>query len=191
MLLGGVSNNITDHPSGIISALLTGPFPNTLCRDLPGVTSTEETTIPLLLIDTAGCGLFELEVEDEQSKGNPGTIVRKILLVRIDCLRSSASRGLGHCTSWATSQRCPPPEQVAGGRWGPQGALLIWEIISSVNPQAQGLWARTEWPQGHDDSVWFVGGHAGYLFPLQRPCCGLGQGGGSLRQMLYTSWQGK
>ncbi|KFO93163.1 DNA-binding protein SMUBP-2, partial [Buceros rhinoceros silvestris] len=45
-----------------------------LLRDLPGVTSTEETTIPLLLIDTAGCGLFELEVEDEQSKGNPGEV---------------------------------------------------------------------------------------------------------------------
>ncbi|NXL94262.1 SMBP2 protein, partial [Alectura lathami] len=45
-----------------------------LLRDLPGVTSTEETAIPLLLIDTAGCGLFELEVEDEQSKGNPGEV---------------------------------------------------------------------------------------------------------------------
>ncbi|XP_009989904.1 PREDICTED: DNA-binding protein SMUBP-2, partial [Tauraco erythrolophus] len=45
-----------------------------LLRDLPGVTSMEETTIPLLLIDTAGCGLFELEVEDEQSKGNPGEV---------------------------------------------------------------------------------------------------------------------
>ncbi|NXG59682.1 SMBP2 protein, partial [Hemiprocne comata] len=45
-----------------------------LLKDLPGVTSTEETTVPLLLIDTAGCGLFELEVEDEQSKGNPGEV---------------------------------------------------------------------------------------------------------------------
>ncbi|XP_026706235.1 DNA-binding protein SMUBP-2 [Athene cunicularia] len=45
-----------------------------LLKDLPGVTSTEETSIPLLLIDTAGCGLFELEVEDEQSKGNPGEV---------------------------------------------------------------------------------------------------------------------
>lgn len=34
--------------------------------------ATEETGIPLLLVDTAGCGLFELEEEDEQSKGNPG-----------------------------------------------------------------------------------------------------------------------
>ncbi|XP_010146897.1 PREDICTED: LOW QUALITY PROTEIN: DNA-binding protein SMUBP-2, partial [Eurypyga helias] len=45
-----------------------------LLRDLPGVTSTDETTIPLLLIDTAGCGLFELELEEEQSKGNPGEV---------------------------------------------------------------------------------------------------------------------
>ncbi|NXK87380.1 SMBP2 protein, partial [Formicarius rufipectus] len=45
-----------------------------LLRDLPGVSSTEETTIPLLLIDTAGCDLFELEEEDEQSKGNPGEV---------------------------------------------------------------------------------------------------------------------
>ncbi|XP_066407768.1 DNA-binding protein SMUBP-2 isoform X2 [Molothrus aeneus] len=45
-----------------------------LLRDLPGVCDTEETSIPLLLIDTAGCGLFELEVEDEQSKGNPGEV---------------------------------------------------------------------------------------------------------------------
>uniref|UniRef100_A0A8C5ITP1 DNA-binding protein SMUBP-2 n=1 Tax=Junco hyemalis TaxID=40217 RepID=A0A8C5ITP1_JUNHY len=45
-----------------------------LLRDLPGVTDTEETSTPLLLIDTAGCGLFELEVEDEQSKGNPGEV---------------------------------------------------------------------------------------------------------------------
>ncbi|XP_064369317.1 DNA-binding protein SMUBP-2 isoform X1 [Dromaius novaehollandiae] len=45
-----------------------------LLKDLPGVRPTEETTIPLLLIDTAGCGLFELEEEDEQSKGNPGEV---------------------------------------------------------------------------------------------------------------------
>ncbi|XP_065611447.1 DNA-binding protein SMUBP-2 [Cyrtonyx montezumae] len=45
-----------------------------LLRDLRGVTCTEETAIPLLLIDTAGCGLLELEVEDEQSKGNPGEV---------------------------------------------------------------------------------------------------------------------
>ncbi|XP_030416603.1 DNA-binding protein SMUBP-2 isoform X2 [Gopherus evgoodei] len=43
-------------------------------KDLPGVASTDETRIPLLLIDTAGCGLFELEVEDEQSKGNQGEV---------------------------------------------------------------------------------------------------------------------
>ncbi|XP_027625195.1 DNA-binding protein SMUBP-2 [Tupaia chinensis] len=45
-----------------------------LLRDLPGVATTEETGIPLLLVDTAGCGLFELEQEDDQSKGNPGEV---------------------------------------------------------------------------------------------------------------------
>ncbi|XP_072646366.1 DNA-binding protein SMUBP-2-like isoform X4 [Canis lupus baileyi] len=45
-----------------------------LLRDLPGVAATEETGIPLLLVDTAGCGLFELEDDDDQSKGNPGEV---------------------------------------------------------------------------------------------------------------------
>ncbi|XP_035395350.1 DNA-binding protein SMUBP-2 isoform X1 [Cygnus atratus] len=58
------SGRLTAHPS----------VAQHLLKDLPGVTSTEETTIPLLLIDTAGCGLLELEVEDEQSKGNPGEV---------------------------------------------------------------------------------------------------------------------
>ncbi|XP_018422671.1 PREDICTED: DNA-binding protein SMUBP-2, partial [Nanorana parkeri] len=45
-----------------------------LLKDLPGVALTEETSIPLLLIDTAHCGLFEMDIEDEQSKGNPGEV---------------------------------------------------------------------------------------------------------------------
>lgn len=32
----------------------------------------EETGASMLLIDTAGCGLNEMEVADEQSKGNEG-----------------------------------------------------------------------------------------------------------------------
>nr|XP_046251384.1 DNA-binding protein SMUBP-2 isoform X2 [Scatophagus argus] len=43
-------------------------------KDLPGVTCVEETCTPLLLIDTAGCGLTEMEVTDEQSKGNQGEV---------------------------------------------------------------------------------------------------------------------
>ncbi|XP_036391211.1 DNA-binding protein SMUBP-2 [Megalops cyprinoides] len=43
-----------------------------LLKDLPGVASVEETELPLLLIDTAGSGLFEMEDSDEQSKGNQG-----------------------------------------------------------------------------------------------------------------------
>nr|XP_040017952.1 DNA-binding protein SMUBP-2 isoform X4 [Gasterosteus aculeatus aculeatus] len=45
-----------------------------LLKDLPGVSCVEETSTPLLLIDTAGCGLSEMEVTDEQSKGNPGEV---------------------------------------------------------------------------------------------------------------------
>lgn len=45
-----------------------------LLKDLPGVANTEETSVPLLLIDTAGCGLLELDEEDSQSKGNPGEV---------------------------------------------------------------------------------------------------------------------
>ncbi|KAM4573807.1 DNA-binding protein SMUBP-2 [Odontesthes bonariensis] len=45
-----------------------------LLKDLPGVACVEETSTPLLLIDTAGCGLSEMEVPDEQSKGNQGEV---------------------------------------------------------------------------------------------------------------------
>ncbi|KAM7396863.1 hypothetical protein PAMP_019871 [Pampus punctatissimus] len=45
-----------------------------LLKDLPGVTCVEETSTPLLLIDTAGCGLSEMEVTDDQSKGNQGEV---------------------------------------------------------------------------------------------------------------------
>uniref|UniRef100_A0A673A3X9 DNA-binding protein SMUBP-2 n=1 Tax=Sphaeramia orbicularis TaxID=375764 RepID=A0A673A3X9_9TELE len=45
-----------------------------LLKDIPGVACVEETSTPLLLIDTAGCGLTEMEVTDEQSKGNQGEV---------------------------------------------------------------------------------------------------------------------
>ncbi|XP_007256031.3 DNA-binding protein SMUBP-2 [Astyanax mexicanus] len=45
-----------------------------LLKDLAGVAHVEETSMPLLLIDTAGCGLNELEDTDEQSKGNQGEV---------------------------------------------------------------------------------------------------------------------
>ncbi|KAI7802486.1 DNA-binding protein SMUBP-2 [Triplophysa rosa] len=45
-----------------------------LLRDLVGVADVEDTRIPLLLIDTAGCGLSEMEDTDEQSKGNQGEV---------------------------------------------------------------------------------------------------------------------
>lgn len=43
-----------------------------LFRDLPNVTDTEDTSIALLLIDTAGCNLNELDVASHESKGNEG-----------------------------------------------------------------------------------------------------------------------
>ncbi|XP_077978180.1 DNA-binding protein SMUBP-2-like [Glandiceps talaboti] len=43
-----------------------------LLKDLPGVADTEETNMSLLLIDTAGCDLYELELDEEMSKGNEG-----------------------------------------------------------------------------------------------------------------------
>ncbi|XP_046352610.1 DNA-binding protein SMUBP-2-like [Haliotis rufescens] len=43
-----------------------------LLRDLPGVSDCEETSCPLLLVDTAGCDLSELELPEEVSKGNEG-----------------------------------------------------------------------------------------------------------------------
>ncbi|KAF6103715.1 immunoglobulin mu DNA binding protein 2 [Phyllostomus discolor] len=55
---------LTAHPS----------VADRLLRDLPGVAATEETGLPLLLVDTAGCGLSELEQEDDQSRGNPGEV---------------------------------------------------------------------------------------------------------------------
>ncbi|XP_048581003.1 DNA-binding protein SMUBP-2 isoform X2 [Nematostella vectensis] len=42
-----------------------------LC-DLPNIRNTDETRLPLLMIDTAGCDVLEMEVEDELSKGNEG-----------------------------------------------------------------------------------------------------------------------
>ncbi|KAM6937427.1 DNA-binding protein SMUBP-2 [Xenentodon cancila] len=45
-----------------------------LLKDLAGVTCVDETRTPLLLIDTAGCGLNEMENTDELSKGNQGEV---------------------------------------------------------------------------------------------------------------------
>ncbi|XP_075693819.1 DNA-binding protein SMUBP-2 [Rhinoderma darwinii] len=58
-----------------------------LLKDLPGVAVTDETSIPLLLIDTAHCGLFEIDIEDEQSKGNPGEV--RLVDLHIQALTSA------------------------------------------------------------------------------------------------------
>lgn len=38
------------------------------------MSEVKETSVPLVFIDTAGCGLHELETEDGDSKGNEGTM---------------------------------------------------------------------------------------------------------------------
>jgi len=43
---------------------------NRLLAELPQVESSDLTTVPLLLIDTAGCNLFEAEAADGDSKYN-------------------------------------------------------------------------------------------------------------------------
>uniref|UniRef100_A0A224YIC1 DNA helicase n=1 Tax=Rhipicephalus zambeziensis TaxID=60191 RepID=A0A224YIC1_9ACAR len=43
-----------------------------LLRDLPGVEDNDDTALPLRLIDTAGCGMVELDTPDDESKGNEG-----------------------------------------------------------------------------------------------------------------------
>lgn len=44
-----------------------------LC-ELPGVESDENTTVPVVFIDTAGCSLDEDSVEDGESRGNKGEV---------------------------------------------------------------------------------------------------------------------
>ena len=40
--------------------------------DLPSIEEDEITSTPLLLVDTAGCNLPELDLPQEVSKGNEG-----------------------------------------------------------------------------------------------------------------------
>ncbi len=47
-------------------------FPLIVCSEMTGVSSTCDTDIPLVFIDTAGLGVNELDTPDEESKGNEG-----------------------------------------------------------------------------------------------------------------------
>ena len=51
---------------------LHNPFFTIANRDLPGVRDGKETAAALVYIDTAGCGIHELETDDVESKGNEG-----------------------------------------------------------------------------------------------------------------------
>jgi len=54
-------------------------LPCNICSDLSNVGDTEDTCIPLLLIDTAGCDLSELDVASNESKGNEGKYIKDYL----------------------------------------------------------------------------------------------------------------
>jgi len=62
-----------DEFSVVISSLIVGvnkKVENRLLAELPQVESSDLTTVPLLLIDTAGCNLFEAEAADGDSRYN-------------------------------------------------------------------------------------------------------------------------
>ncbi|XP_022249895.1 DNA-binding protein SMUBP-2-like isoform X2 [Limulus polyphemus] len=61
-----------------------------LLRDLPGVEENEDTSIPLLLIDTTGCGHWEMELTDKESKGNEGEA--DLVTLHVDKLIASGIR---------------------------------------------------------------------------------------------------
>lgn len=58
-----------------------------LLRDLPGVKDAEVTTVALLLIDTTGCDLYEIETSEEESKGNEGEA--EVVALHVEALVSS------------------------------------------------------------------------------------------------------
>ena len=62
-----------------------------LCSDLPNVTDTEDTCMPLVLIDTAGCDLNELDVASNESKGNEGELCSSLFMPLSDSFRISSS----------------------------------------------------------------------------------------------------
>ena len=49
-----------------------------LLSDLRHVGDGKETSTALVFIDTAGCGVHELETEDSESKGNEGVTLHFI-----------------------------------------------------------------------------------------------------------------
>ena len=45
-----------------------------LLSQLPGVISDENTSVPLVFFDTAGCCMYEMKKETEESKGNESEV---------------------------------------------------------------------------------------------------------------------
>ena len=61
-------------------------------RDLPSIAVTPVTGAPLLFINTAGCGLYELDTPSEESKGNEGEA--EIVLGHVKELMAAGVRGI-------------------------------------------------------------------------------------------------
>ena len=61
------------------------------CSDLLNVTDTEDTCMPLVLIDTAGCDLDELDVASNESKGNEGELCSSLFMPLSDSFRISSN----------------------------------------------------------------------------------------------------
>ncbi|XP_059090373.1 DNA-binding protein SMUBP-2-like [Tigriopus californicus] len=51
-----------------------GSVKSHLLRDLPNVKDNENTSVPLVLIDTTGCDMYEMATPDEISKANEGEV---------------------------------------------------------------------------------------------------------------------
>lgn len=90
--------------------------------------ATEETGIPLLLVDTAGCGLLEQEGDGDQSKGNPGELAGASVSCPVALLKRTGPSKLPALARSRAAWRVKP------------GAEELWEVLSQglKVPDAQG-----------------------------------------------------
>ena len=79
-----------------------------LLSDLPNVTNDENTSIPLLFIDTAGCCMFEMKHESEESKGNEDEV--ELVKIHVDALVSAGvgEELIGIITPYNLQVSCVP-----------------------------------------------------------------------------------
>jgi len=81
---------------------------NRLLADLPQVESSDLTTVPLLLIDTAGCNLYEAEASDGDSRYNEvGYLLTPVVVSTVSQLMHADSVRFGGVVDRARP-RLPP-----------------------------------------------------------------------------------